>query len=433
MKSDILGVLDSAFISRAFIGGGGVNSQEIMPRLAREYDIVYFPKTAIGHKINDGIKENIMDNVGKIEDFGITVSNEFKSLFHSYNKYDNSNFIKFRNELISRYRKEIGDLSILYDNDFHVPLFPSPLFKGEMYELSKYKNRTKFGITLRGFGAINLQNNLRIILHILKNEKLTLNPRLRGKYISLAIGPFAQHAIVSNLIWKGNVDFIGYVNSELVDLFSLTKDHANLYDLYPADASRFASIKRKMKIKNQLVFFGRLVPEKGIFEIPRIAKHLKNLGINCHIKVIGKFTFDHEEHIFNNLKESLGVDDMIDYLGFLPEEQMADVIGSSSIFINPTHSDTYSIAMLEALSSDVVVVAYSIPFLKRLYSNVKAVEFVKEYDTRAMALKIAKLLTYESGEFQEFFDKQTREFVSDHSSYDVITGKIAAMIGTEMR
>lgn len=432
VKTHRLGVLDSALISGTFTGGGGVNSQQIMPRLAETYDLVYFPRSSVVHRINEEKKCQILKNIEKIEDLDIKVSPSFKSNIESFNQFDNSNFQKFRNNLITEYAKEIKPLKILYENDFSVPIFPNPLFLGEMYELSRFKGKTKFGITLRGFGDINFNNSLKILLHTIWNEKFILNSQIRGKYISLLIGPLRQRFVVSKLIWKGKVDFIGYINSYLVELFSLKKSPARLYDLSPAEASRFAALDTKKKVKNQIVFFGRLVSEKGIFEIPHIAYHLKKLGAEFKIKIIGRFTFEHDNSIFNKLVGKLGVDDSIEYLGFLTEDEMVATIGSSKIFVNPSHSDAYSIAMLEALSMGVPVVAYGIPFLTNLYKDMQGVSFVKEFDAKSMAIKIAELLSYSDSDFVNLFDKNTNDFIASHSSYDMASKLITSMIDSEL-
>ena len=432
MTVENLGILDSAFLSGTFVGGGGINSQEILPRLSTYYPLIYFPKTSLVHNLSEDKREKLLDNIDNAEKLGIIVSSSFKNTLTKYRNLDNFNFQSFRDNVVREYTREIQNVKILYDNDFSIQIFPNPFFKGEMYELSKTKGKVKFGITLRGFGDINFNNNIKIILHILRHEKNMMNKQMRGKYMSLSISPMKERSMVANLIWNGRVDFVGYVNSFLVDLFSLHRGKAKLYDLFPADASRFKLDKNTVKNRKQIVFFGRLVPEKGIFEIPFIARRLKRMGIDCNIKVIGKFTFNHDTNIFEKLSKRLGVENMIEYLGFLPEEDMKSVIGESSIFVNPTHSDAYSIAMLEALSLRTVVVAYDNPFLLNLYKKVKAVSFVREFHPEAMAEKIAELLSFDERKIQELFDEETEKFVTFHSSYDVCADKIKSMIDSEL-
>ncbi len=432
MSSKILGILDSSLISGTFVGGGGINSQEIIIRLAKDFRLIYFPRASVVHHLTEDKKRNLIANIDKLEKLDIEVSSSFKGLINGYNNFDNYSFKKFRNSLIAEYADEIRQLDVLYDNDFAVSIFPSPLFKGEMYYLSKFKGKTKFGITIRGFVDINSNNNMRILLHTFRNEKLNFSPQIKGKYISLLFGPFKQHYISSNLLRGRKLDFIGFINPGISGLLSLKRSGAELYNLFPAEASRFKALNSGTKKRNQAVFFGRLVPEKGIFEIPRIALNLKKMGVDINIKVLGKFTFDHDRHIFSKLVQKLGVADIIDYLGFLPEAELSDVIGNSSLFLNPSHSDAYSIAMLEALSLNVPVVAYDIPFLYNIYKDVTAVKFVKEYDTKAMAREVAEIMSYGNDKINELFDSNTTDFISLHSSYDISADKIKTMINSEL-
>ncbi len=433
MKNSTIGILDSALIMGTFTGGGGVNAQEIIPRLAEKFDLIYFPRTDVAHRLNEDKKNKIISNIEILEKLNIRVSESFKKLFKDFNDFSNESFRKFREELLDRYSKELEETSLLYENDFYVPLFPDLNFEGDIYRLLKIKKDTKFGITLRGFGDINSSNHWRILVNILRNEKLNFNSQLRGKYISMIVGPYKNRKLMTKIIKSGKLDFVGYVNSYLVGLFSLSGNNVRLFDLFPADASRFmANSNTKEKIDNQIVFFARLVPEKGIFEIPKIAKYLNDLGKNFMIKVVGKFAFESDRDIFFQLIRKLHVDDTVEYLGFLPEKELMSVVSSSKVYVYPTHSDAYAISILESLQLRVPVVTYGIPPLRNLYKNVCAVRFVEEYDYFGMAVAVSELLSADDDYINHLFDDRTTEFLKQHSSYDRVAEKIISMLEAEL-
>ena len=193
--------------------------------------------------------------------------------------------------------------------------------------------------------------------------------------------------------------------------------------LYPSDASRFSSVSQLRK-DDYLLFYSRLVPEKGIFEIPQIMKHLSDMNFKIKLKVVGKFPYKEDETEFFKMVVNLGLRDMIEYLGFLEDTELEKVLAGANVLIYPSHSDTYSITITEALLKKTRVVAYDIRALNNIYGHIPETYFVKEYDTYSFALKVREVA------YRKEFDVDSiySEFSKNHSSYDVVFQKLTAVI-----
>ena len=82
----------------------------------------------------------------------------------------------------------------------------------------------------------------------------------------------------------------------------------------------------------------------------------------------------------------------------------------------PSHSDSFSISVLQALFLHVPVVAYDIPGLS-LYKNFKAVALAKEFDINAMT---DMALAYLNNKNELFNDPNLVKFIEKHTSWEYV-------------
>ncbi len=82
----------------------------------------------------------------------------------------------------------------------------------------------------------------------------------------------------------------------------------------------------------------------------------------------------------------------------------------------PSHSDSFSISVLQALFLHVPVVAYDIPGLS-LYREFKCVSLAKEFNIDLMAAMALKFLNSRN---QYFDSPELKEFIAQHSSWKYV-------------
>ncbi|MFP3280923.1 MAG: glycosyltransferase [Vulcanisaeta sp.] len=100
-----------------------------------------------------------------------------------------------------------------------------------------------------------------------------------------------------------------------------------------------------------LVFYARIHPEKGIFELPKIIKILRDeYDGDVKLKVMGAFPNDGIRRVFFSLVRRYGVENNIEYLGFVNEEEKHEIVAKAKVLIYPSHNDSFSLVILESLA-----------------------------------------------------------------------------------
>ncbi|MCY0860676.1 MAG: glycosyltransferase family 4 protein [Sulfolobaceae archaeon] len=190
----------------------------------------------------------------------------------------------------------------------------------------------------------------------------------------------------------------------LINVFKI----ANAYDRELLD-------HRRIKSKEDFcMFYARLVPVKGVLELPKIAEN-----VECEIYIAGKF---YSERVKEKVLSSKN---KIKYLGFLPYEQLIDYASRAKVVIYPSHLDGFSLVVLESLALGTSVVAYDIPAIMYVYGGLRPVKIVKEYDVKAMARRVNEVLRMKDEDYEaEHNDAKVREFLELHSSWSNVAKEI---------
>jgi len=188
----------------------------------------------------------------------------------------------------------------------------------------------------------------------------------------------------------------------------------------PANAFEKELLKyRKFKKEDYIIFFARLVPEKGIYEIPLLMKKLKeSYDKNVKMVICGKFPNEKIKNNFLKLAIKYKVEDNIELKGFVKENELYELVSKAKVLVYPSHQDGFSLVVLESLALGTSVVAYNIPAIVSVYRNLKPVKIVKENDIKSMTTEIVKILKMDDKEYLfEHEDEKIKEFLSLHSSW----------------
>jgi len=172
------------------------------------------------------------------------------------------------------------------------------------------------------------------------------------------------------------------------------------------------------------IFFARLIPKKGVLDLPLIWKKVLEKGVNVKLAVAGKFYNKSVEIFFFKLIESLSLNDYITFLGFLSHSKLTSLLKTCKVMVYPSYLDAISLAIMESLSHNIPVIAYEIPAIKFNYERVNAVIRVSVGDVNAMANKIFKFL---KGDLKFDFH-QIRMFLNKFSSWSNVVKSEAKII-----
>lgn len=187
--------------------------------------------------------------------------------------------------------------------------------------------------------------------------------------------------------------------------------------------------KREKLLNNKedyAIFYSRLDMVKGILDIPFIAKYLQQSGYE--MLLVGRFASPKIKESFEKLCKVLDVKN-IQYMGYLPDKDLWQLVAKSKVLIYPSHSDLFSLTILESLFLGNFVIAYNIPAICNVYNNLKAVRIVEEYNWKKMAEEAIKILRMDPEKFaEEHQDENLLKFLEEHSSWkNVARTEIQAM------
>ncbi|MEM0373860.1 MAG: glycosyltransferase family 4 protein [Sulfolobaceae archaeon] len=189
------------------------------------------------------------------------------------------------------------------------------------------------------------------------------------------------------LIKEGNLNFVISVSS--VPLKNSGLDRLlPTFITKPANAFDEGLLKYRSEAEKDgdyAVYFTRLIPEKGLFEVPLIWKKLKR---DLRLYVIGNFYDDKDMEDFLRLIKRLDVN--IEYIGYKQGEELYKIVSRALFTLYPSHYDSFSLVVLESLALGTPVFAYNTPAIAEIYSNCKGVYLAREDDMNGLAELVSR-------------------------------------------
>ena len=137
-----------------------------------------------------------------------------------------------------------------------------------------------------------------------------------------------------------------------------------------------------------VVFFGRFNPTKGCFDLPEIWKTVTDRVPGARLGIIGAGNDAWKARVLEDA-ERLGVRG-VEFLGFLPYEEVYGVLKASSVMITPSYEEGWGITICEAFACGVPVVAYDLPVYDEIFPRV--LRTVPLGDRAAFGEGVAELL-----------------------------------------
>lgn len=375
-------------------GSVPIHAINVIKILNDYYNIIYVPDPVLFKSFKKN-RRYVISRKKYLESQGIKIINSFMEILDNTYNYE---------EIINIYSKENFDF--LFDLEY----INNSIFPDVFTSLLSKKLDIKFGVCLFGLGDFDL--------HLWHYAYSTLMLSKNFKILIYRIYHYINRKILSiKLVNSKNLVFIAMVNNNYDENINLRFKNIEL--LNPSNGINNSNINISLykdnKKDNKIIFFARLIYNKGIFDIPPILKYIIK-EYNTHLILVGKFIYDKEKKQFFKIINKYKLNDRIIYRGYLSDEDLYKEISTSKLMIYPSHSDSFSLAISQALSLNTPVVAYNIAGLK-IYKNFNAVKLVKEFDYKSMADEAVKILKMENTD--ELFDKNIDDFLTEHTWYNV--------------
>jgi len=198
------------------------------------------------------------------------------------------------------------------------------------------------------------------------------------------------------------------------------KYYVHIYIPKPANAFDPVLLSyRKTKGKRlKAVYFGRLIPDKGLYDLPIIWKIVERTLPEAELHLFGTFQSERYREKFFRIVNMLRLKNVF-YQGYVPHgEKLFHRVADAKILIYPSYSDSFSLTVLEAVALGLAVVAYNIPALRHVYRDLPCVRLVPVGDKRRLALEASKILLMADEEYRRLHENRVvKEFIEIHSSW----------------
>jgi glycosyltransferase involved in cell wall biosynthesis len=169
------------------------------------------------------------------------------------------------------------------------------------------------------------------------------------------------------------------------------------------------------------IFFARLIPEKGLFDLPVIWKYVTMKKPDALLAVAG-ITED-QQHVnrFLDLASRSGLRQNILFLGELDETALINSVKSSKLTLYPSLVDSFSLVTLESLACGTPVVAYDIPAIRHNFGKCDAVLRCAIKDKNSMAKNALSII--ENEKLKEALSKRAKEYSTNYDWKNVVTAE----------
>ena len=159
------------------------------------------------------------------------------------------------------------------------------------------------------------------------------------------------------------------------------------------------------------ILFSRLVPEKGLYDVPKITAEIVKKKPNFRLVIVGKFGAPTFQQRFENSLVELRVKENVDYKGFRKGEELYSLIKSAKVLLYPSLQDAFPLVVLEALAAGIPIIAYDIPAISLNFPS-DLVKRVPAGDYKLMAEETLKFIN--DHEETAKFSEKARSVVSEY-------------------
>lgn len=138
-----------------------------------------------------------------------------------------------------------------------------------------------------------------------------------------------------------------------------------------------------------LLTVARLRPWKGVDQCIQAMAQLTELPVR--LKIVGDGTPVYEEYL-HKLATQLGVSNLVEFIGAVPPEQIAETYRTADLFVLASQYEPFGIVLLEAMAAGVPIVASDIGGIPSVVENGVSAWLVPPGNAHTLAMAIRNLL-----------------------------------------
>jgi glycosyltransferase involved in cell wall biosynthesis len=152
------------------------------------------------------------------------------------------------------------------------------------------------------------------------------------------------------------------------------------------------------KYKIDALFTGRINETKGIFDMLKVLEIVKKKYPNFQLAIMGDGDEKTKKEFRKKISE-MGLKNNVQFLGFIRGKEKFDIIKSAKCFwfFSVSESESFGIALLEAVCSGLTAFTYDLAPFRNIYKN-QEITISNKGDYKAVAQKVLEL--FEKGDFE---------------------------------
>ncbi|MBI4808471.1 MAG: glycosyltransferase [Nitrosomonadales bacterium] len=177
----------------------------------------------------------------------------------------------------------------------------------------------------------------------------------------------------------------------------------------------FVPDKAACRSRNEILFVGRLVPEKGVELLVRSLPAVIAKSPETILTVIGQGP---TEIYLRQLCSELGIAHKVGFEGAVRNELLPDYFRRTALFVLPSHAEGFGLVCAEAMACECAVVAADLPALREMVSDHETGLLFSDNDMLALTKCVLDLLA--DDELRERLGKAGRARILTHYDWEVI-------------
>ena len=174
------------------------------------------------------------------------------------------------------------------------------------------------------------------------------------------------------------------------DLKIISKNNTRLVAGSGVDLIKFKPIKTNKTVNVKILFIGRIISDKGIYELIEAAKIIKKEYSNVTFTLMGKLGVKNRTSISKNEVDGWVNEKVIEFVAF--KDDIRSFIGSSDLVILPSYREGTPKTLIEAASMAKPIIATDVPGCRETVINEESGFLIPPKDQEALNEAMLKFI-----------------------------------------
>jgi glycosyltransferase involved in cell wall biosynthesis len=167
-----------------------------------------------------------------------------------------------------------------------------------------------------------------------------------------------------------------------------------------------------------ILFIGRLVPQKGVEHMIRAIPNVVKEHPEAKFIIVGE---GWSKGYLESLTKSIGCEDRVRFLGFLPDQDLVELTLSADLLVVPSSYEPFGIVALEGMAAGVPVVASNTGGLSEIIEHDRTGVLVYPGDPQSIAWGINKVLSDPA--YSNYLIQNAKRRIAEIYSWDAVAEK----------